>query len=71
MVFQMLQRVGPEGGEVDVQKLFMAPINRVLWQILTGQPTSEDKSEFLNNVIRYSFQLFERPDNILSFLQVI
>merc|ERR1711982_83230 len=67
----MFEIIGPKGDEVDVQKLFMEPINRVLWQVLTGKPTSKDKSECLNNVIRYTFQLFERPDNILSFLQVM
>ena len=56
---------------MDIHKLFMGPISRVLWQVLTGRPISKEKSEYLTKIIKLGFKTLERPDNLMSLIEVI
>ena len=55
---------------MDIHKLFMGPISRVLWQVLTGRPISKEKSEYLTKIIKLGFKTLERPDNFMSLIEV-
>ena len=55
---------------MDIHKLFMGPISRVLWQVLTGRPISKEKSEHLTKIIKLGFKTLERPDNLMSLIEV-
>ena len=48
----------------------MGPITRVLWQVLTGRLISKEKSEDLIKMIKFGFKTLDRPDNIMSLIQV-
>ena len=55
---------------MDIHKLFMGPMSRVLWQVLTGRPISKEKSEYLTKIIKLGFKTLERPDNLMSLIEV-
>ena len=49
--------------------MFMEPVNRVLWRVVTGKPIEEQTAAILTEAIRESFRISERA-GFTDLLQV-
>ena len=52
--------VTPKGGIIEINSIFMEPVNRVLWRVVTGKPIEEKTAAILTDAIRESFRISER-----------
>lgn len=57
---QISSMVKQEGGIIEINSIFMDPVNRVLWRVVTGKPIEEQTAAILTDAIRESFRISER-----------
>ena len=66
---QISSKVGNNGGIIEINSMFMEPVNRVLWRVVTGKPIEEQTAAILTEAIRESFRISERA-GFTDLLQV-
>ena len=52
--------LSPKGGIIEINNMFMDPVNRVLWRVVTGKPIEENTAAILTDTIREAFRVSER-----------
>ena len=57
---QISSMLSPKGGIVEINNMFMDPVNRVLWRVVTGKPIEENTAAILTDTIREAFRITER-----------
>ena len=57
---QISSMVTQKGGAIEINSMFMDPVNRVLWRVVTGKPIEEETAAILTDAIRESFRISER-----------
>jgi len=60
MCNQISSMVKQKGGIIEINSIFMDPVNRVLWRVVTGKPIEEETAAILTDAIRESFRISER-----------
>ena len=57
---QISSMLSTKGGIIEINNLFMYPVNRVLWRVVTGKPIEENTAAILTDIIREAFRITER-----------
>ena len=52
--------MGPKGDALEINNLFMKPVNYVLWRMITGKTIDKERLNVLIHIIREFFRISER-----------
>ena len=55
-----MDSVGPKGDALEINNLFMKPVNYVLWRMITGKTIDKERLNVLIHIIREFFRISER-----------
>jgi len=62
-------KVGHKGDIIEINNMFMEPVNRVLWRVVTGKTIEEKTATILTDLIREVFRISERA-SFINLLQM-
>jgi len=69
MCQEISESIGPKGDNLEINNLFMKPVNYVLWRMITGKTIDKEKLGVLIHIIREFFRISERS-GISEILQM-